>query len=124
MNKKTIVSMSDKNYFELLLELIESIQRFPQSKDIDICVLDAGLTSEQKNILSKKVNEIITRLAKSNSCCETSFVPIAFITPSVITINKYVISLIGIGSVRYLNIAKTAKRPNANPIFISILPRI
>ena len=34
------------------------IQRFPQSKDIDICVLDAGLTSEQKNILSKKVNEI------------------------------------------------------------------
>ena len=58
MNKKTIVSMSDKNYFELLLELIESIQRFPQSKDIDICVLDAGLTSEQKNILSKKVNEI------------------------------------------------------------------
>ena len=58
MNKKTIVSMSDKNYFELLLELIESIKRFPQSKDIDICVLDAGLTSEQKNILSKKVNEI------------------------------------------------------------------
>ena len=58
MNKKTIVSMSDKNYFELLLELIESIQRFPQSKDIDICVLEVGLTSEQKNILSKKVNEI------------------------------------------------------------------
>ena len=54
MNKKTIVSMSDKNYFELLLELIESIQRFPQSKDIDICVLDAGLTSEQKIFLVKR----------------------------------------------------------------------
>ena len=32
MNKKTIVSMSDKNYFELLLELIESIKDFHKVK--------------------------------------------------------------------------------------------
>ena len=50
MNSKAIVTLSDSNYFELLLELIESIKRFKESKDISICVLDAGLTKEQKQI--------------------------------------------------------------------------
>ena len=58
MKKNVIVSLADANYFELLNELVESIKKFEKSKDIAICILDAGLTSEQKVILSKKVDEI------------------------------------------------------------------
>ena len=58
MKKNVIVSLADSNYFELLSELIESIKSFENSKEIAICVLDAGLSDEQKNILSKKVDEI------------------------------------------------------------------
>jgi|TARA_B100000929_G_scaffold291093_1_gene287914 hypothetical protein len=58
MKENTIVSLADSNYFELLNELIDSIQKFEQSKTVAICILDAGLTDEQKNILSSKVNEI------------------------------------------------------------------
>ena len=58
MKNKAIVSLADSNYFELLNELIESIKRFEQSKNVSICVLDSGLTKEQHNELSKKVDEI------------------------------------------------------------------
>ena len=58
MKNKAIVSLADSNYFELLNELIESIRRFEQSKNVSICVLDSGLTKEQHNELSKKVDEI------------------------------------------------------------------
>ena len=43
-------------------------------------------------------------------------VKVAFQKPEIpITINKYVISLIGIGSVRYLMIPNIAKSPSAKP---------
>jgi len=58
MKKNTIVSLADSNYFDLLNELIDSVKRFEASKNIAICVLDAGLNEEQKNILKKKVDEI------------------------------------------------------------------
>ena len=58
MKKKTIVSLADSNYFSLLDELIDSIKRFKESKDTAICVLDAGLSEEQKNKLLSKVDEI------------------------------------------------------------------
>ena len=58
MKKNVIVSLADSNYFELLNELVDSIKNFEQSKDIAICILDAGLSEEQKNILAKKVDEI------------------------------------------------------------------
>ena len=58
MKENTIVSLADSNYFELLNELIDSIKQFDQSKSIAICILDAGLTEEQKKILSVKVDEI------------------------------------------------------------------
>ena len=48
MKENTIVSLADSNYFELLNELIESIKKFDQSKNVAICILDAGLTEEQK----------------------------------------------------------------------------
>ncbi|WP_415307980.1 glycosyltransferase [Candidatus Pelagibacter sp. Uisw_099_02] len=58
MKKNVIVSLADSNYFELLNELIDSIKSFEKSKDIAICILDAGLSNEQRTILSKKVDEI------------------------------------------------------------------
>ena len=58
MKKNVIVSLADANYFELLNELVNSIIRFEKSKEVAICILDAGLTENQKTILSKKVEEI------------------------------------------------------------------
>ena len=47
MRENTIISLADSNYFNLLNELIDSINRFQQSKTVDICIMDAGLTGEQ-----------------------------------------------------------------------------
>ena len=58
MKKNVIVSLADSNYFELLNELVDSIKSFEKSKDIAICILDAGLSEKQRDILSKKVDEI------------------------------------------------------------------
>mgnify|MGYP006125192595 FL=1 len=58
MKKNVIVSLADSNYFGLLNELIDSIKSFEKSKNTAICILDAGLTDEQKLILSKKVDKI------------------------------------------------------------------
>ena len=58
MNAKTIISLADSNYFNLLNELVDSINRFEQSKEIDICIMDAGLTNDQIKILQKKVFQI------------------------------------------------------------------
>ena len=58
MKKNVIVSLADSNYFELLNELVDSIKIFEKSRETAICILDAGLSSEQKKILSKKVDEI------------------------------------------------------------------
>ena len=58
MKHNTIVSLADANYFNLLNELIDSIKSFKESENIAICVLDAGLTENQKNLLKNKVDEI------------------------------------------------------------------
>ena len=58
MKKNVIVSLADANYFPLLEELINSIKRFKESENVAICVLDAGLTEEQKEKLLNKVDEI------------------------------------------------------------------
>ena len=58
MKKNVIVSLADSNYFELLNELIDSIKNLEKSKETAICILDAGLSKDQKIILSKKVDEI------------------------------------------------------------------
>ena len=54
MKNNVIVSLADSNYFELLNELIDSIKKFEQSKNISICILDAGLTEDQKINYHKK----------------------------------------------------------------------
>jgi len=58
MKKNVIVSLADANYFPLLDELVDSIKRFNQSENVAICILDAGLKQDQKDSLSKKVDEI------------------------------------------------------------------
>ena len=58
MKENTIVSLADEKYFELLEELIDSIKSFPESKNIAICVLDAGLSQDQIDKIKNKVDEI------------------------------------------------------------------
>ena len=60
MKSQAIVTLADSNYFDLLLELISSIKQFEQSKNISICVLDAGLKDDQIQKLNNKV-EIIKK---------------------------------------------------------------
>ena len=58
MKKNAIISLADSNYFELLEELVDSIKSFKESENTAICILDAGLSDEQKKILSTKVDQI------------------------------------------------------------------
>ena len=54
MKKNVIVSLADANYFPLLEELIDSIKRFKESESVAICILDAGLTEDQKKKIKNK----------------------------------------------------------------------
>jgi hypothetical protein len=58
MPENSIVTLADSNYFEMLDELVDSINKHSQSKDVAICVLDAGLTTAQIKALEKKVYKI------------------------------------------------------------------
>ena len=58
MKKNVIVSLADANYFSLLEELVDSIKKFKESNNVAICILDAGLTEDQKKKLLNKVDEI------------------------------------------------------------------
>jgi len=58
MTDKAIVTLADSNYFEMLEELVDSINIHPESKNISICILDAGLTTDQIKIIEKKVYKI------------------------------------------------------------------
>ena len=58
MTNKAIVTLADSNYFGMLEELVDSINIHPESKNISICILDAGLTLEQIKIIEKKVYKI------------------------------------------------------------------
>ena len=58
MKTNAIVSLADEKYFDLLIELIDSIKKNPESKDIAICILDAGLSDNQRGKLKNKVDEV------------------------------------------------------------------
>ena len=58
MKKNAIISLADSSYYELLIELINSIKRFKNSSDVSICVLNAGLTEDQVNNISKKLMKL------------------------------------------------------------------
>ena len=48
MKENGIISLADSNYYELLNELVNSIKRFKECENNAICIMDAGLTNEQK----------------------------------------------------------------------------
>ena len=58
MKDNAIIALADSNYFEMLEELIDSINKHPKSKNVSICVLDAGLTVEQIKSIEKKVYKV------------------------------------------------------------------
>ena len=58
MKENVIISLADSKYFDLIDELVNSIKRFKQSEEVAICIMDAGLTNDQINILKDKVDEI------------------------------------------------------------------
>ena len=49
MKKNVIISLADSNYFELLNELIDSIKRFEESKNVAICILNAELEQKKRH---------------------------------------------------------------------------
>ena len=57
MKNNTIVSLADANYFDLLNELVDSILKFTEGKEVDICILDAGLSEEQKKFCHIKLKK-------------------------------------------------------------------
>lgn len=59
MNKIALVSGCDANYFPMLLEWLHSVRSFEQSKEMDICILDAGLTKAQRERLAPHVASIV-----------------------------------------------------------------
>ena len=81
MTKKTIVTLSDSNYYPLLEELIHSIRKFKESENISICVLDAGLNSSQvdksicANLRSAKggVHVQMERCQRGRACSKQNF---------------------------------------------------
>ena len=58
MPENTIVTLADSNYFEMLEELVNSINKHPESKNTSICILDAGLTADQIKVIEQKVHEV------------------------------------------------------------------
>ena len=66
------VTGADSKYFQLMVECIESIRATQLYKDVSVCVLDCGLTDEEKEYLTEKlgVNKIINPQ-------ETSHIPSA-----------------------------------------------
>ena len=54
MTTTAFVSSSDHNYFPMMIEWVHSIRRFPESKGMDICILNAGLKAEQVEQLKAK----------------------------------------------------------------------
>ncbi len=58
MKENVIISLADSNYYDLLDELVDSVKRFKECENTAICILDAGLKDDQKQKLSKKVDDI------------------------------------------------------------------
>lgn len=61
------VSSADSRYFPLLREWIASLRAFPQSKDMDIGIINAGLDEEQCQILTTQ--DQVTAIAAPDWPC-------------------------------------------------------
>lgn len=51
MSRVTLVSSSDSRYFPLLREWIASVRAHPQGQSIDICIMNAGMTAAQVDLI-------------------------------------------------------------------------
>jgi hypothetical protein len=60
MKKRIIVSAANDGYYSLLSDLISSIEDNKGAADVAIGVLDLGLTAEQRQMLSIRVQHIVT----------------------------------------------------------------
>jgi hypothetical protein len=58
LDKMVFVTGATSNYYNLLTELLASIKATKHFNNIKVCVLDAGLTEDQKKELSKNVYSI------------------------------------------------------------------
>jgi len=56
--RAAIITASDRNYFNLLADLIQSVRALPESQELDLCVLDVGLTNAQIEELTPQVTRI------------------------------------------------------------------
>lgn len=59
MSKIALISGCDSNYYPLLREWIHSVRAHPESEGMDICILDSGLSEEQKQQLEPLVARIV-----------------------------------------------------------------
>ena len=57
--KITFVSAADSSYYPLLREWIHSVRSFGESKGIDICVLNTGMTAEQVGAIRPLVTKVL-----------------------------------------------------------------
>lgn len=57
--KTTLISGSDHNYYPLLREWLHSVRRFQESANLAICIIDSGLTPEQRAELEPRVTKIV-----------------------------------------------------------------
>jgi hypothetical protein len=54
-----IVSSADSGFFEYLQELVQSIRDKPESEGVDLCILDVGLSDEDKSWLAPFAASIV-----------------------------------------------------------------
>ena len=69
MKTNAIVSLADEKYFDLLIELIDSIKKKTESKDTAICVLDAGMNDSQREHVLFDYHSFLHRVHKLLYLC-------------------------------------------------------
>lgn len=57
--KIAFVSSADHNYFPMLLEWVHCIRSFPESAEMDICIMNSGMKPEQIELLRPLVTKIV-----------------------------------------------------------------
>jgi hypothetical protein len=57
--KTTIITGADASFFDLLWGLVQSIRACPESREVDLCILDVGLSAQQIAQLTPHVTRIV-----------------------------------------------------------------
>ena len=59
-SKTAIIVSSDANYFDLLMGTVNSLRERAGGLDVDLCILDVGLTAEQVNHLRDLATSVVS----------------------------------------------------------------